>query len=197
VNLTFSTDEHREPRHDGGVDMTISLTRHEAATLGADAATLTDRLTTALAALAALRTGHVGADPDAPAPTVDNLWYWVVNDLDNRLPFRLEGIRDAVIRRYFSATAPGSLSRLATAMDAPRSTAQSLRNKITSHEPTTWERWATGERVALPDQLDRAKSPVPARELAELDPDLVANVPPLPDEDDEDPRWPLPDDEAR
>ena len=177
MNLTFSTDDpDREPRHPGGVDMTISLTRHEARALGIDAGTLTDWLTTGLAALVALRTGHVGGDPEAPAPTVGGLWSTVINDLDNRLSFRMEGIRDAVIREHFAPGAAGSLSRLAIAMDAPRSTAQSLRNKITGREPNTWERWATGTLptgTEVPTwDLDKPGSP------DAIDPDLAATLPP-------------------
>lgn len=124
---------------DGG-DIVISLTRAESAALGAESGALTDWYISALRALVALRTGHVGGDRTQGAPDVDGTWHWVINDLDRRLLPRLEGIRDAAIRAH--AGAGGTYAQLATAMDAPRSTAQSRRDAIVNKDPSFWETWA-------------------------------------------------------
>jgi hypothetical protein len=117
----------------GGTDIVIRLSPEDNQALQAEAALLADWFATALRALVGLRTGQDGSGPDG-------LWYWTVNDLDNRLLPRLEGIRDAAIRTW--AEAGGTYGQLALAMDAPRSTAQSRRDKITEREPSFWESWA-------------------------------------------------------
>ncbi|MFF7013226.1 hypothetical protein ACFY9Y_35030 [Streptomyces fimicarius] len=129
----------------GGLDITISLTPAEAAALGSEADTLADWFDTALWALAMLRTGtnehgHLPGQ-DVREVTPDSL-YTVINDLDNRLLPRLQGIRDAAIRRHNELG--GSLNNLALAMDVSKSTAQSRRNAVLDgrDRPSHWENWA-------------------------------------------------------
>jgi len=164
-----------DAEQDGGADLVISLSGAEATALGMEAATLADWFASALAAVVAMRTGHVAGDPANGAPTVADTWYWVINDVDNRLLPRIEGIRDAAIRAHIAAG--GSLDRLALAMDAPKSSAQRPWNRARTTEPTLWERWATGtlpepQRAELPD--------APAVDQSDGDDPVVATVPPMP-----------------
>ncbi|MFF2902833.1 hypothetical protein [Streptomyces sp. NPDC057966] len=128
-----------------GLDITISLTPGEAAALGVDADMLADWFDTALWALALLRTGdnEHGNSPGENARdiTADTL-YTVINDLDHRLLPRLQGLRDAAIRRHNELG--GSLNNLALAMDVSKSTAQSRRNAVLDgrDRPSAWENWA-------------------------------------------------------
>jgi len=136
--------------HYGGVDITISLTPQEADALGAQASDLADWFHSALWALAILRSGrlptipdalHADAHKDQPAGPGD--WYTIINDLDRRLLPRLQGVRDAAIRKH--AEVGGTLPNLALAMDVPKSTAQSRRNAVLNgtDRPSPWELWAT------------------------------------------------------
>lgn len=126
----------------GGLDITISLTPGEAAALGVEADRLADWFDTALWALALLRTGDnehgTGFGREITADTL----YTVINDLDHRLLPRLQGIRDAAIRRHNELG--GSLNNLALAMDVSKSTAQSRRNAVLDgrDRPSHWENWA-------------------------------------------------------
>lgn len=127
----------------GGIDITISLPPEEADALGLEAQLLADWFDTALWALATLRTGtNVRADASpANRDVTASTLYDVINDLDNRLLPRLQGLRDAAIRRH--AELGGSLGQLATAMDVAKSTAQSRRNVVTRRDrPSRWEQWA-------------------------------------------------------
>lgn len=137
---------HGDDARYGGVDITISLTKDEAAALGSEVSTLADWFDTALWALAMFRNGSnprgpVEIDPSSREVTPNRL-YTVINDLDNRLLPRLEGIRDTAIRRHQELG--GSLGELALAMDVAKSTAQSRRNVVMTgrDRPSTWERWA-------------------------------------------------------
>ncbi|MEU8437806.1 hypothetical protein AB0F18_33910 [Streptomyces sp. NPDC029216] len=137
---------HGEDARHGGVDITISLTPAEAKALGGEEGLLADWFDTALWALSMFRTGSnprgpVELDPAAAEITPDTL-YRVINDLDNRLLPRLQGIRDMAIRRHHELG--GSIGDLALAMDVVKSTAQSRRNVVISGKdrPSMWENWA-------------------------------------------------------
>ncbi|MCK1813271.1 hypothetical protein MTQ13_03115 [Streptomyces sp. XM4011] len=118
----------------GGVDITISLTPTQSAAIGPEASSLADWFDTALWTLAALRSeGH--------EPTADQL-YTTLNDIEARLLPRLEGIRDAAVRRHKELG--GSVGDLGLALDMPRSTAQSRREALEKRGPSNWEKWATG-----------------------------------------------------
>ena len=130
---------------DGGVDITIHMSAEENAAIGADAALMVDRLSTALAGLVALREKRDGK-------AMVDLAYWVINDLDVRLLPSLEAIRDAVIRAHKAAG--GSVGHLGLAMDAPRSTAQYRRDVVLASQPSRHELWATGD---LPGQRPDSK----------------------------------------
>ncbi|MFF7258616.1 hypothetical protein [Streptomyces microflavus] len=122
----------------GGVDITISLSPSQAKAIGSEAGTMADWFHSALWALALLRSGRSTAgEPYFAGP---NDWYTPINDLDNRLIRRLEGIRDAAIRSH--ARSGGTVQELAYAMDVPRSTAQYRREALLAAMPSTWEQWA-------------------------------------------------------
>ncbi|MGW1021934.1 hypothetical protein [Streptomyces niveus] len=128
----------------GGLDITISLTPREAAALGPEAGLLADWVDTALWALTLLRNGDTerNATQGTVRTETPDTFYTVINDLDHLLP-RLQGVRDAAIRRHQELG--GSLKDLALAMSAPKSTAQSRRNVVLNREggPSRWENWAT------------------------------------------------------
>ncbi|WP_327707548.1 hypothetical protein OG530_41005 (plasmid) [Streptomyces decoyicus] len=126
---------------EGGLDITISLTAEESAAAGF-VDNLGDWFDTALWALAILRSGRVDRT-DGHALTAADL-YTVINDLDHRLLPRLEGIRDAAVRRH--AELGGTYGDLALAMDTSRSTAQYRRDALTAKSPNVWENWATGQQ---------------------------------------------------
>ncbi|MFJ3914470.1 hypothetical protein [Streptomyces vinaceus] len=137
---------HGQDARNGGVDITISLTPSEANALGSDAAMLADWFDTALWALGMLRNGSnprgpVEIDPTTAEVTADRL-NKVIGDLDQLLLPRLQGIRDAAVRRHHELG--GSINSLASAMDVSKSTAQSRRNVVLAgrDRPTTWETWA-------------------------------------------------------
>lgn len=122
----------------GGGDIVISLTPAQSKALGAEAGTMADWFHSALYAMALLRSGRgIDGQPYFAGP---NDWYTPINDLDNRLIRRLEGIRDAVVRAH--ANSGGTVQDLALAMDVPRSTAQYRREALLKAMPSTWERWA-------------------------------------------------------
>ncbi|WP_424217788.1 hypothetical protein ACN20G_37145 (plasmid) [Streptomyces sp. BI20] len=125
-----------------GVDITISLPPGEADAISGDP--LEDWFDSALWALSLLRTGinHRAPLPGGPGTLTADTWARVISDLDHRLLPRLEGIRDAAIRRH--AEAGGTIGDLALAMDTARSTAQSRRAAVLTgrDRPSVWERWA-------------------------------------------------------
>lgn len=125
----------------GGLDITISLTPGEAEALGMEAATLADWFDTALWALALLRNGYSDRGGQGAKDVTPDALYTVLNDLDHRLLPRLQGVRDAAIRRHQELG--GSIGHLALAMDVAKSTAQSRRNVVMNRAATSWERWAT------------------------------------------------------
>ena len=138
-------------RTDGGMDITISLTAGEASAIGpAEAEGLVDWFDTALWGLAMLRTGLISRGPDdlpADCAEMDT----VIRDLDAKLLPRLEGIRDAAIRRHKELG--GSVGALASAMNVARSTAQTRREALEQPGPrrassAAWQEWAT--RTANP-----------------------------------------------
>lgn len=161
---------HHAPAANGGRDLTIHLRPEQAAALGAEFDTLTDWFDTVLIGLAALRSG-VARDPrtnELTTPT-ENLWYWLINDLDTRLWPRLEGIRDAAIRAH--AQAGGSYGHLSLAMDCPKSTAQRRRDSVTGAAPSFWETWATHggpNRQTVPEGAIRVQADVATEETGEL-----------------------------
>ena len=122
----------------GGMDLTISLSPSQAKAIGADAARMADWLHSALWAMALLRSGRSTAGEPYFAGPDD--WYTPINDLDNRLIRRLEGIRDAVVRAH--ARSGGTVQDLAHAMDVGRSTAQYRREALLAAMPSIWEEWA-------------------------------------------------------
>ena len=117
----------------GGGDIVISLTPEQSAALGPEADMLADWFHTMLWALATLRTAEDGS-------VSRESWHAMINDLDNRLSPRLEGVKDAVVRAH--ADSGGSVGNLALAMDVPRSTAQYRREVLQRSAPSTWETWA-------------------------------------------------------
>ncbi|MFB7619278.1 hypothetical protein [Kitasatospora sp. NPDC056181] len=127
--------------HGGGVDVTISLSRDEAAALG-HFFDLADWFDTALWGLSLLRTGESYRGPlgAETGPATAAQMATVVGHLDHRLIPRLEGIRNAAIRRH--AELGGSVGHLALAMDAPRSTAQYRREALLAKVPGGFEDWA-------------------------------------------------------
>lgn len=132
----------------GGVDVTISLTPEEAAAIGGELGPMADAFGGALWALAILRTGTVPADQDVHAdarparPADAGTWATAVNDLDQRLLPRIEGIRDAAMRAHTASG--GSVGQLARAMgNVSRSTAQYRREALRNTAPSAWETWAT------------------------------------------------------
>ncbi|WP_346660134.1 NUDIX hydrolase [Streptomyces sp. WMMB303] len=143
---TLTIREGDAARH-GGVDITMSFTPEEAAGIGGELGPIADTLHSALWGLATLRTGWVPADADhhadaRPAREAGpETWQQIISDLHHRLLPRIEGIRDAAIRRHHEAG--GTLPSLARAMDVPKSTAQSRRNTLIDGTPSTWARWAT------------------------------------------------------
>lgn len=130
-------------RH-GGMDIVLSLTPDEVAALGIEGAgELADWFDTALWALTMFRNGAnsrgpLDTDPDSVNVTADRMAH-VVRDLDHDLLPRLQGLRDAAIRRHQELG--GSINALATAMDVAKSTAQSRRNAVLKGTASTWERW--------------------------------------------------------
>ncbi|MDX2695946.1 hypothetical protein [Streptomyces ipomoeae] len=136
----------------GGVDIVISLTPSQAKAIGAEAGTMADWFHSALWAMAMLRTGRNSAGDPYFAGPAD--WYTPINDLDNRLIRRLEGIRDAVVRSH--ARSGGTVQDLALAMDVSRSTAQYRREALLAAMPSTWERWAED---GGPDDKGRIEDP--------------------------------------
>ena len=137
MGLHFTEDEHARQ---GGLDITISLTPHEASAIGVDASTLADWFDTLMYALVLLRTGTTDRTGEMREATEGD-WYTVINDLEYRLTPRLKGIRDAAIRAH--KRDGGTLDGLALAMDVVKSTAQYRRSQVLDKEPTVWEDWAT------------------------------------------------------
>lgn len=122
----------------GGMDLTISLSPSQAKAIGSDAGPMADWFHSALWAMALLRSGrNTAGEPYFAGP---DDWYTPINDLDNRLIRRLEGIRDAVVRAH--ARSGGTVQDLAHAMDVGRSTAQYRREALLAAMPSTWEQWA-------------------------------------------------------
>ncbi|MEV6426025.1 hypothetical protein [Streptomyces sp. NPDC051662] len=155
--MTIHYGHPAHTRHDGGVDITISLTKAEADAIGPEAGLLIDWIDTALWALAILRTGQA-VRGDQRAITKDD-FHTVINNLDKKLIPRLDGIRDAAVVRH--ADLGGTYGDLAIAMDVARSTAQTRRDAIERRQPTTFQKWATAwtpapERCAA---CGRAASP--------------------------------------
>ncbi|MGW1675665.1 hypothetical protein [Streptomyces sp. NPDC002324] len=125
----------------GGLDITISLTPGEAEALGMEAATIADWFDTAFWGLALLRNGYSDRGGQGATDVTPEALYTVLNDLDHRLLPRLQGLRDAAVRRHQELG--GSIGDLALAMDVAKSTAQSRRNVVMNRSATSWERWAT------------------------------------------------------
>jgi hypothetical protein len=136
----------------GGGDIVISLTPAQSKALGMEVGTMADWFHSALWAMAMLRTGRNSAGDPYFAGPAD--WYTPINDLDNRLIPRLEGIRDAVVRAH--ARSGGTVQHLALAMDVSRSTAQYRREALLAAMPSTWERWAED---GGPDDKGRIEDP--------------------------------------
>ncbi|MEU3855677.1 hypothetical protein [Streptomyces sp. NPDC029554] len=135
-------------RPNGGMDITVSLTAEEVTAIGsAEAEGLADWFDTALWGLAMLRTGQICRDEGARTTEVQAAEMdTVIRDLDVKLLPRLQGIRDAAIRQHRELG--GTLTALAAAMDAPRSTAQTRREALEKPGPRTvssraWQEWAT------------------------------------------------------
>lgn len=130
-------------RH-GGMDIVLSLTPDEVAALGIEGTgELAGWFDTSLWALAMFRNGAnprgpIEADPSSTDVTAEQMAH-VVHDLDRSLLPRLQGLRDAAIRRHQELG--GSINSLATAMDVAKSTAQSRRNVVLKGSPSDWERW--------------------------------------------------------
>ncbi|MEU3620722.1 hypothetical protein ABZ725_52115 [Streptomyces sp. NPDC006872] len=136
----------------GGGDIVISLTPAQSKALGPEVGTMADWLHSALYAMALLRTGRgIDGQPYFAGP---NDWHTPINDLDNRLIPRLEGIRDAAVRAQ--ASSGGTVQDLALAMDVSRSTAQYRREALLNARPSTWEQWAED---GGPDDKGRIEDP--------------------------------------
>ncbi len=157
MSLSYRYDQDAA---EGGLDIVISLSHREADVLGADAALLLDWTDTALWALALLRTGQNLRAEGGPAPVSTGDWYYAINDLEHRIAPRLEGIVDAAIRTHRAQG--GTVDELALAMDAPRSTAQYRRKRVTDRFPNGWETWAVSggpDSNRAPDEANPAKNP--------------------------------------
>ncbi|GAA0975270.1 hypothetical protein GCM10009555_032860 [Acrocarpospora macrocephala] len=135
------TISHRpgDDQTNGGMEITIRLTPSEAETIGRDALLMAEILDSCLWAMAMLRTNINSRDPGTPAPTQGD-WAAALRGLD-RLPPRLQGARDGVIRAYI--TAGGTIQRVAEAMNMSTSAAQDHSAQLTANPPTVWEQWAT------------------------------------------------------
>jgi hypothetical protein len=130
--------QHSEDQS-GGLEIRISLTRLESESVGRDAQLMAEILDSALWALGMLRTGINSRDRGAPPPTPGD-WSACIRGLD-RLPPRIEGTRDGVIRAYISAG--GTPEHLAHAMNVDDSTARNHCLRIQNENPGVWEAWAT------------------------------------------------------
>lgn len=144
MSIHIHTGEHTLQ---GGVDITISLTPAERAAVGGDAGLMADWFDTALWALVILRTGRTDRHGGAPRDIGKHDFDEVISDLDNRLLPRLEGIRDAAVRRHRDLGA--TVADLALAMDVSRSTAQARREALDNPGPRKeqdkqFEQWANG-----------------------------------------------------
>ena len=122
----------------GGLEITITLTALEAEAMGKDATLMAEIFDSYLWAMGMLRTGRNSRDPGTPPPTPGD-WLAALRGLD-RLPTRLQGIREGLIRACTAAD--GSLERLATVMNISRSAARHRRTRIARHAPKSWEQWA-------------------------------------------------------
>ncbi|MFI6279826.1 hypothetical protein [Streptomyces sp. NPDC050988] len=96
-------------------------------------------------AMGMLRTGRNSRDSGTPPPTPGD-WVAALRGLD-RLPTRLQGIRDGLIRAYTAAE--GNRERLAAVMNISRSAARHRHVRVTRHAPNAWEQWA-GSRPSRP-----------------------------------------------
>ncbi|MEO3861646.1 hypothetical protein [Acrocarpospora sp. B8E8] len=135
------TVSHRpgDDQNNGGMEITIRLTPSEAENIGRDALLMAEILDSCLWAMAMLRTNINSRDPGTPAPTHGD-WAAALRGLD-RLPPRLQGARDGVIRAYI--TAGGTIQRVAEVMNISTSAAQDHSAQLTESPPTVWEKWAT------------------------------------------------------
>lgn len=149
--------------------ITIHISHEDAAAIGPESGRLTEWYLSALRTLAALRTGEVDRETEAGGiargPATIDTWYWTINDLDDRLMPRLDGIRNTAIRAHHAYG--GSLANLATAMGTARSTAQSRRERLIEAPLSLDEEWACNGRVPR-------TSPPPAASIADLERDLIA-----------------------
>lgn len=137
MRITYG-HEPTPPELAGGDHLTITVhfTHEESTALGAEAGMLTDWYTSALLALVELRTAEPGQSPYMEPDS----WYYLINDMENRLAPRLRGIRDALIRAH--ADDGRSVGDLAVAMDVVKSTAQGRRDAVVKRDPSVWETWA-------------------------------------------------------
>lgn len=136
----------------------IELDEEDRAALGHDAAVMTDWFATALLALVKLRGAPLGR-----LTLTSGTWLTLIGDLEHRLLPRLQGIRDALVRLHAQpfavleepgVTRRGTLDELASAMDAPKSTAQSRRLAVLGRPTSGFEEWA---RVEGPQDRPRAE----------------------------------------
>ncbi|MDQ1022851.1 hypothetical protein QF035_000433 [Streptomyces umbrinus] len=120
------------------MEITITLTALEAEAMGDDATLMAEIFDSCLWAMGMLRTGRNSRDSGTPPPTPGD-WAAALRGLD-RLPTRLQGIRNGLIRAHTAAD--GTLERLAAVMNISRPAARHRRRRITSHAPNSWEQWA-------------------------------------------------------
>lgn len=150
MSLSF---RHGADAAENGLDLVISLSPEEAEVLDADATLIADWVDTAMWALSLLRTGKNLRAEGGPTPVTAQTWFTVINDLENRLAPRLQGIVDAAVRTQ--ARQGGTIDDLALAMDVPRSTAGYRRKAVLDKFPGGWEQWATSGGP----QRNRAEDP--------------------------------------
>jgi len=122
----------------GGLEITITLTALETEAMGDDATRMAEIFDSYLWAMGMLRTGRNSRDSGTPPPTSGD-WAAALRGLD-RLPTRLQGIRDGLIRAYTAAG--GNRERLSAVMNISRSAARHRHVRVTRRAPSAWEQWA-------------------------------------------------------
>jgi hypothetical protein len=125
---------------DGTVTLSLTLTREEAAAMGADAGRLLESLDGTMQAIVMLRTGETYRLGEPMPVTLADLAH-VIGGLDLRFLPRIEAVRDQAVRAH--QLAGGSLAHLAAATQVSRSTAQYRREVLARTEPNHFDHWAS------------------------------------------------------
>lgn len=121
--------------------ISIKLTPEETDSLGGEAELIAEIIDTYFWAVTMLRTGVNHRDLESPPPTAGD-WYVVLKEID-RLPPRLNAVRDAVVRTFIDSG--GSLERMAKALDVSHDDARQLLSRILGEGPSGWEEKITSQ----------------------------------------------------